>query len=154
MNPKLQAFTIIELTIAMIIAAIVSSGVLFLTQTFSNTLSQWSQFQKSIVDQRIGLHVFERDVFDAQTIKFSDSIIFMKLDDQNVSYTIGHDLIRNADDTLIKKCTHWQFTFHNHTQLVDTISLIYAVDTNTRNAIFIKPYTYHQQLIHANTNPD
>ncbi|HAW20025.1 MAG TPA: hypothetical protein DCX14_07580, partial [Flavobacteriales bacterium] len=64
-----DGFSLIEITLAMIIMAVVSGGVVFVWQGAQNSFSQWFNFQSTYLDEQSALNQFQMDVFQAELVQ-------------------------------------------------------------------------------------
>ena len=145
-----RAFTLAEMTIAMIIASIVMGGALFTYQRLQQDGQLWLHHSEASADERNWVQQFESEFGAANAIRGDEFHIRLQLQDYEVEYVM--------DEFAVRMQHHRADTFHlslhvehigrfNHSSLIDSISIILGDDRH----LFTKRYAYYD-IVHADTH--
>jgi len=149
-NKAFEAFTLMELAIAMLIASVVSAGVVFSIQSLNQSAGDWLRFQSDYLDEKTAISVLKKDVFDAEAVYWNNDQLLLH-GEQTIEYSTGEHLVRNTADTLMRHCSDWSVSVLDSTSLVKMI--FFRVGEDALPVEISKVYTYEQQeLAHANSH--
>ncbi|GEM_PF-6013085 len=151
-NKSLHAFTIAELSIAMLITGLLVTFGYFLLSTFSADSNQWINLQNASVTSSRAIATLRWDIANAQTLTTSgNSIECRNGNGRLVSYTLNDQLVRTENgniDTFELKVLN--FRLHSaKEELVDTIQLSVEIASQPASAIFVKHYSSHDLMTHG-----
>lgn len=149
------AFTLAEITVAMLIASIVISASLYALETLSSTSNQWETFQRQNLEINEAMQAVERDFDFARAVFPVDSQIIMQGDSSALVYTFYPCLTRQSGtikDTLLHSTLSWHYTLLPSTSLIDTISFSFTYQGDSLPRTLIKTYPFADIAPYRNGN--
>jgi len=157
MKSYYPAFTLTEITVAMVIAAIVTSASMYAMETLTRTSRDWETFQRENFSLNEAQQVMERDFHLARAVQVIDSQVVMQMDSGALVYTVSPCLVRQCGpvrDTLLPSVTGWQYTLLSTTALVDTLFLAFQYQNRDLPCVLIKHYPFADIARYAYGNTD
>lgn len=96
-NKKLKAFTILELTIGLLIVSLVIGMVYFIYNNITQQIVSYSKDQEALIVYHQFQDVFSRDVKLSKNISFQDKRIEIHIFAEKITYNVReNEIIRNG----------------------------------------------------------
>lgn len=92
-NPKLQAFTLLEITIAMVLVAIIAGFAYYALNTFAHLAIDQQIKKRDKYQVELLMHRLSTDWNQAETISYDDNVLLMNDSLGAISYTFLDSLI-------------------------------------------------------------
>lgn len=147
MNKRLEAFTLIEIIVTMVVSSIVVGGAFILEQNLRESAIKWTEIQEKNLNLRTQILQFEKDFRNASMIRVVDQILYFTNSSDTVHYKLVGGAIRfkgEVSDTLDIKIETMKLIPDSPDSLLTQISMVVVFAESKIDFTLNKLYSYSE----------
>jgi prepilin-type N-terminal cleavage/methylation domain-containing protein len=147
LNKRLEAFTLLEIIVTMVVSSIVIGGAFIIEQNLRESAFQWTEIQEKNLNLRTQLLYFEKDFRTANLIRVDDQNLYLTNSSDTVCYKLMGGTIRvkgDVSDTLDLNLENVKLTPDNPDSMVAQISMMIIYGDSKIDYTLNKLYSYSE----------